>query len=337
MHTLFAETPRTPILQSAAPSLRGFVTTARQGSPTLMRVAAGSVVLLGATLLLGFVDPRELGGTTVWAKPAKFAASVVLTAPLLAFIMAKMPTTRGLRRASALMSAGFVIELVFITMQAARGVPSHFNFTTPFNAVVFQIMATTITGFWLVQMWLTYRTFRSRFADKAMGWGLRIGLLLSTIGAGLAFVMPSRPSPAQLEAIAAQQPTTIGAHAVGVEDGGAGLPLTRWSTEGGDLRVAHFVGLHSLQVVPFAAWLISRRRRRPHAPAKPSDERAVLAFGVIWAGLMVTTFVQALRAQPLLAPDLGTIGLAFGFGLVAAAIMLRRSRPVEVRVRLTHA
>ncbi len=68
------------------------------------------------------------------------------------------------------------------------------------------------------------------------------------------------PNSQQLaEAHATGRLPIAGAHTVGAPDGGRGLPVTGWSADHGDLRIAHFLGMHGLQVLPLLAWWIARR------------------------------------------------------------------------------
>jgi len=111
-----------------------------------------------------------------------------------------------------------------------------------------------------------------------------------------------------------------------VPDGGPGLPVVGWSTQGGDLRVPHFVGMHALQVVPFVGWLVSRRNRWP------LRRRVVLVWTLsgFYLGVTALLTVQALRAQPLLRPDALTTGLFIGLVVLSAAavwLSVRLTRP----------
>jgi hypothetical protein len=110
-------------------------------------------------------------------------------------------------------------------------------------------------------------------------------------------------------------PTTIGAHSVGVADGGPGLPIVGWSTVGGDLRVAHFFGLHAMQVLPFIGWLLSRR------PSLGARHRLLLVWssGLAYLGLVLVLTWQALRGQSLIAPDAATLA---AFGVLLGSICL---------------
>jgi hypothetical protein len=169
--------------------------------------------------------------------------------------------------------------------------------------------------FWAAEGYLAWRTLRHRFGSPARTWAIRLGLVGALAGGGLGFLMP-RPTPEQLQALHAGQPAQmIGAHTVGAPDGGPGLPVTRWSTEGGDLRVPHFFGLHALQVLPLFALFLERRRRAGEA-------RPVVALAVGWMGLMLVGLWQALRGQPVLAPDALTLAAAGAVVLAAAAMAL---------------
>src|SRR5262249_28298733 len=132
----------------------------------------------------------------------------------------------------------------------------------------------------------------------------------------------------QLAALQAGQPVRmIGAHSVGVADGGPGLPLTGWSTSSGDLRVGHFVGLHALQAMPLIGWLLGRRRVRRLG----NGRRTALTWiaGLPYLGLMLLLLWQALRGQPLLAPDAATLaalGALLGATALAVLAVLAHAR-----------
>ena len=280
------------------------------GSGPLLAFALVSLGVLAASLLLMLVDPRQVLGASTWLKPAKFAISFVINAGMIALLLRWLqPLTRGTRRAVGLIVGTLTVEMVIITGQAARGVPSHFNSATALDGVLFTVMGASISVAWGAMVYLTWRAFRQRFANRALGWGIRMGLLAMVLGSALGFVMP-RPTAAQLETLAAGRPTPqLGGHAVGVPDGGPGLPVTGWSTEGGDLRIPHFVGMHGLQLLPLVGWLLGRRRPSGRAA------RLTVVAGLGYLGITGVLLAQALRGQPLLAPDGWTI-----FSLVAVVL-----------------
>jgi hypothetical protein len=291
-------------------------------SRPLLLLVAGCLAALAACLILMLVDPRQLMGVSVWLKPAKFAASIAAAAGTLALLLphVRLPA-RGGRRAVAVIVITAALEQVIITLQAARGVPSHFNATSALNTALFSAMGIGISIFAVAIAYITWVAFRQRFADRALGWGIRLGLAAMLAGSAIAYVMP-RPTPAQLDSMrAGSRPAMIGAHAVGVADGGPGLPVTTWSTEGGDLRVPHFIGIHALQLLPFVGWRLGRRGRGSAARAAHAVRLTIVA-GAGVSSLMTVTLVQALRGSPLLAPDAFTVALAIvllaGCALAAA-------------------
>src|SRR4029453_17369977 len=134
--------------------------------------------------------------------------------------------------------------IILITMQAARGVTSHFNQSTPFNAIVFAVMGAAITVNIFAAAYVGFK-FWTAGADlpAPLLWGIRLGLTIFVFASFEAFLMVRQR-----------------AHSVGLADGGAGLPFLNWSTLGGDLRIAHFFGMHSLQALPLIGYWFSTRR-----------------------------------------------------------------------------
>ena len=291
--------------------LRRFVDLLWRGSRPLTASGVLMLVAFAVSVVAMGLDHGEILGAPRWLKPAKFGISTAIYAFTLAWIFSWLPERRRLKAVVGwIVSVVIVLEVFLIDLQAARGVTSHFNVGTSFDAAVFEIMGTAILIAWLASIALTVALFRHRFADEAFGWALRLGMLITVLGQATGGIMTT-PTRAQLEAARTTRMTVAGAHTVGAPDGGAGLPITGWSREHGDLRVGHFVGLHAVQLLPAAAWLIGPRgsavRRR----------RAVLLLATAYFALFGILLTQALMGQPLLAPQ-GPIAIAFGTWAIAS-------------------
>jgi hypothetical protein len=297
-------------------------------------VTAAIMVALTVVGLAGLVvDDRTLVGVPIWLKPLKFAISLVIYTVTIAWLISLL--TRG-RRAGwwlgTAIAAGAVLEMAVIVGQVVRGRQSHFNVGTALDSTLYSLMGTTIVVVWLATAGIGVLLLRQRIADRAAALAVRLGLLIGLAGLGVGFLM-TLPTRAQTAAMADAPPTVVGAHSVGVADGGPGLPLVNWSTVGGDLRVGHFIGMHALQALPllaFALTALAGRARRLHSDQVRARVVGVVAGG--YAGLVALVTWQALRGQSLVHPDALTLGVgaallaATGIGLGWA---LRRPAPAD--------
>ncbi|MDW3848200.1 hypothetical protein NMK34_16465 [Micromonospora sp. BRA006-A] len=293
--------------------------------PLMLLVSAMAVLTVVAAV--GVVaDPRVLTGAPIWLKPLKFAISFVLYGVTLAWMLSLLPRrSRAAERAATVIVAMAVVEMVVIVGQVLRGTTSHFNGTTTLDAMLFSVMGAAITVLFAAQLVLAVVLSRRSLADRAGGYAVRLGLAVSLLGMLVAFPMVAQPPAGAPAGIS-------GAHSVGVPDGGPGLPLLGWSTTGGDLRVGHFVGMHALQALPLLAILLDRFL------GTRLDEltraRLVLVGGAAYAALTLLLTAQALRGQPLLAPDALTLAAAAVLVAATAAatalVLARRARRTEV-------
>ena len=253
---------------------------------------AALAVPFGLGLLL---DPRIITGAPAWLKPLKFAVSTAIYAFTLAWVFTYLPDWPRTRRVvGAGTAAAFLLEVAMIGGQAWRGTTSHFNVATPFDAAVFGVMGLVIVLQTLLAVALAVALWRQPFADPALGWALRLGVIVTVLGAFTGGLM-TRPTAAQMaNARATHQMPLSGAHTVGAPDGGPGLPLTGWSTRHGDVRVPHFIGLHAWQALPLFVVLVLRRGRD-----RTRTALAITAAGA-YAAVFVGLLVQALRGLPVL-------------------------------------
>jgi hypothetical protein len=238
--------------------------------------------VLAALLVVAPFDSRTILGLNPWVKPSKFLVSITVYVWTLAWLTRYVSSYR---RTVRLISWGtafvFVGEMVCILTQSARGTTSHFNVRSPFDGAVFNLMGLLIavnTLLVLVTLLLFLRP-TERLAPAYL-WGIRLGLLLFLTGSieGVAIVMN-------------------GAHTVGAPDGGPGLPLVNWSTRAGDLRVAHFLSFHALQLLPLAGFWLSRYK--PDWP-RTRQVACVVTLALIYAACVSLIFWQAISGRPFL-------------------------------------
>lgn len=244
-------------------------------------LTAVSVAILAMTLVWAAGETRMIEGQWAWVKPAKFALSFVVFFGTLAWVEARLsPRWREsvvLRVLVAVMTVAMVGEMGWMILMAATGQGSHFNHATQFHHVMYSLMGLgaflLVLGVAVVGV-IVMRDGGARFGPAmrvAVGWGfvLTFGLTLVT-----AFTMGA-----------------LGRH-VGVHpEGGAVIPLFGWSGVVGDLRPAHFLALHAMQVIPVAAWALGGR----------GGVGAVWVAMGLWSALTLAVYAQAMAGLPLVA------------------------------------
>lgn len=235
------------------------------------------VAMLPAAILLG-VDDRVLRGVSVWIKPLKFMLSIAVLALTTAWFIGYLPAARRHARAVKIVVAMIVLaggfEAVYITLQAALGQASHYNDSDALHAALYMLMgvgALVLTASQPVLAWQIHR-----HPDPALTGAYRLAVLLGLV---LTFVLGAAVGML----LSGIQPPT-----------GPALPLVGWSMVGGDLRPAHFVGIHAQQLLPVAGALIADARLR-------EGRRWVWVFAALYAASCTALVVQALAGYPFLA------------------------------------
>ena len=261
----------------------------RQSQPALILAGFGFFALFLVLSAAALFDSQQILGINRWIKPLKFAVSIAVYIVTLAVYLHFL---RGFESAAKRIGWGAIAvlsaEMVLIVMQAARGATSHFNVAAPFDGAVYAAMGVLIGVNTLLAVYVAFLYFRAEFdLPPAIVWGMRLGLIVFLLGSVQGGYMSAQTG-----------------HAVGAADGGAGLPLINWSLENGDLRVAHFVGVHAIQAIPLAALSFVAVGRR-FARFRPTI--LTVAFALIYAAAFSLVFYQALLGRPLLGEEITVV------------------------------
>ncbi|MEU6150422.1 hypothetical protein ABZ816_10520 [Actinosynnema sp. NPDC047251] len=293
-------------------------------------MAALTLVALGGLLF----DGRVLQGSPVWLKPLKFALSLTLYSATLSWMLSL--AHKGKRWTSGLgttIAAIMFADVGMIVVQAARGTFSHYNTSQDFwNVLTQNMFKYTIPVMFLANVALAVVLSFQKLRDRQTTWGVRTGLYLAVLGMASGYLMAGQGKRATTTDATGHEIVLRGGNTVGAPDGGEHMPVTAWSTTGGDLRIPHFFGMHGLQVMILVAFAVT---------ALALSERArVRLVGVAAAGYTGTFALltwQAMRGEPLVHPSTLTLVLFAGLvALVAAGVAwtvtLEKATPAPVRL-----
>lgn len=248
-----------------------FIQQLKTRNETMFYFGLCCFVLAVLFLLLSRITTVQVYHVNAWIKPFKFAFSTFLFSWAMAWYCHYLPTFNiNLFNWTVIILLGF--EIVYIAIQANKGELSHYNLSTPTYAVLYSMMALAASIVTIYTAYVGLLFFTNDFPQlpNYYVWAIRLGIFIFVIFSFEGFVMGSKLT-----------------HTIGGEDGGPGIPLLNWSTKFGDPRIAHFIGMHALQVIPLISFYLLK------------NTKATILVAAFYGLLSVFTLVQALKGRPL--------------------------------------
>jgi hypothetical protein len=266
-------------LMRSAP--RGIIAEALQRQRTLTAYGLLLLVLTPLMLLLQQIDTRTFDGVDVWAKPTKFVFSVgvfaLTTAWFFGYVRPARRNAPSLRAIVAIIIAAGSFEIIYISWQAGHGLASHFNKSSTLYEIMYALMglgAVSLVATSLPLAWEIARRPAPGLNSQFVG-AVVLGLVLCVVlGGGFGIYMAQQPG-----------------HAVGLV--GGHTPFFGWNRAGGDLRIAHFLGIHAQQAIPILGLLVGALSPRLRWPT-------LIGGTVAYAVLDVALFIQAIKGHAFL-------------------------------------
>lgn len=232
----------------------------------------GAVCLIASCifLILAKTTQVQVFGVNAWNKPFKFAFSTVLFSWSMAWYCYYLPDFNISRfNISVVILLGF--EIFYIAFQANRGQLSHYNLSTPVYATLYSLMALAASAVTVYTAYVGYLFFINDFPNLPSNyiWAIRFGIILFVIFAFEGFAMGARLN-----------------HSVGAMNNNSNWFIVGWSKTVGDLRIAHFIGMHALQVLPILAFY-SR------------SNKVTWIVILLYSLLTIATFIQAVKGKSI--------------------------------------
>jgi hypothetical protein len=231
---------------------------------------AGTVVCL----LMTFISTKQVLGINAWIKPLKFFLSTVIFSWTMGWLMFYLQEEKKVTVYNWVVISVLAFELIYIVWQATKGELSHFNISSAFNGLMFSLMGIAISIMTAWTGYIAFLFFQKTFPELPVAyvWGIRLGLVLFVIFAFAGGIMAAKLS-----------------HNVGGQmTESTGLPVLNWSKQFGDLRVAHFFGMHALQILPLIGFYVSKTKS------------SIIIIALVYFVLVSASLLQALNGKPLI-------------------------------------
>ncbi len=243
-------------------------------SPILYCCALAHFALLILCIIIAIFDHRQLQGVNLWIKPIKFSISIMIYCLTWPLLLQNFPFELVKRRFVRFTAFAMAFEMFAVASQAARGQLSHYNNSSAYNLLLFNLMGIVIVSQTLFALYIGIQFFKVKTSQitPPMLWAIRLGIIMTCFFAFEGGLMAARMS-----------------HTIGAPDGSSGLPLFNWSRTAGDLRIAHFMGLHSLQILPLFVLVTKYKSIRP-----------IITFALIFFLSVSLLLFNALLGRPLL-------------------------------------
>jgi hypothetical protein len=273
------------VLQTLSPlSIRGFFRELDATDPVLSRLGWALLLVVPVFAALALFVSAGSAAVNPWIKPIKFSMSFSTFASTISLLLLALRIQKWqLTLVRLAIAASVALEILSLAAQAWRSA-YHLSGQSLLDTSLAQltnsmVMVNTAIVCWMLALFCGNRVHTDK-VDRPMVSAIRYSIVIFLAGNAIGGYMLAR-----------------GSHTVGVADGGPGLPFVNWSIIGGDLRIAHFIAIHAIQIVPLFAYILSQM-----SPILPVKHRRIAAGALALAVSIAVgaTFVQAALGHPLL-------------------------------------
>ncbi len=249
-----------------------FLITLKARNETLFYFGLICFILSLLFLTLAKLTTTQVFGVSAWYKPLKFALSLAIYSWTMGWYCYYLPNF-NISYFNWTVVILWSFEIVYIALQASKGQLSHYNISTPVYALMYSLMAIAATVVTLYTAYVGILFFSNSFVSLPdyYVWGIRLGILIFVVFSFQGFAMGSRLN-----------------HSVGALNDNSNWFIIGWSKTVGDLRVAHFIGMHALQVLPILAYYLFK------------NTKLTIGASAVYGLLALLTFIQAIQGRPLI-------------------------------------